>query len=92
VLDLYASFYERPADWHRLAGELGLTDRLGTRFGKLSGGQKDSIRQTASTARRADSVPGGPSLADKRWLGRFRQASSAADIKAGRSARATPAP
>jgi ABC-2 type transport system ATP-binding protein len=46
VLDLYASFYERPADWHRLAGELGLTDRLGTRFGKLSGGQKQRLSIT----------------------------------------------
>ncbi len=43
ALDLYASFYERPADWHRLADELGLTEQLGTRFGKLSGGQKQRL-------------------------------------------------
>jgi ABC-2 type transport system ATP-binding protein len=43
ALDLYASFYERPADWHQLADELGLTEKLGTRFSKLSGGQKQRL-------------------------------------------------
>jgi ABC-2 type transport system ATP-binding protein len=43
ALALYSSFYERPADWRRLAGELGLGDRLGARFGKLSGGQKQRL-------------------------------------------------
>ncbi|MGQ4386055.1 ATP-binding cassette domain-containing protein [Streptomyces sp. SAS_270] len=43
ALELYASFYPRPADWRPLAERLGLTARLGTRFGKLSGGQKQRL-------------------------------------------------
>jgi ABC-2 type transport system ATP-binding protein len=43
ALELYSAFYPEPADWRRLAGELGLTDKLGTRYGKLSGGQKQRL-------------------------------------------------
>ncbi|MET9965342.1 ABC transporter ATP-binding protein [Streptomyces sp. NPDC006356] len=43
ALQLYASFYPSPADWRPLAERLGLTDRLGARFGKLSGGQKQRL-------------------------------------------------
>ena len=43
ALELYSAFYPEPADWRRLAGDLGLTGRLGTRFGKLSGGQKQRL-------------------------------------------------
>jgi ABC-2 type transport system ATP-binding protein len=43
ALELYAAFYPEPADWRRLAGELGLTGKLGTRYGKLSGGQKQRL-------------------------------------------------
>ncbi|MET9120361.1 MULTISPECIES: ABC transporter ATP-binding protein [unclassified Streptomyces] len=43
ALELYAAFYPRPADWRPLAERLGLTDRLGTRFGRLSGGQKQRL-------------------------------------------------
>lgn len=43
ALELYAAFYPRPADWRPLAERLGLTERLGTRFGKLSGGQKQRL-------------------------------------------------
>ncbi|OIK28944.1 ABC transporter ATP-binding protein [Streptomyces malaysiense] len=43
ALELYAAFYPRPADWRPLAERLGLTDRLGTRFGKLSGGQRQRL-------------------------------------------------
>ena len=43
ALDLYSSFYERPADWEELIGELGLADRRGAAFGKLSGGQKQRL-------------------------------------------------
>ncbi|MFD3725583.1 ABC transporter ATP-binding protein [Streptomyces sp. NPDC058671] len=43
ALDLYASFYERPADRRELAGRLGLLPHLGTRFGKLSGGRKQRL-------------------------------------------------
>jgi ABC-2 type transport system ATP-binding protein len=43
ALKLYASFYPDPADWRALARELGLADKLGTRYGKLSGGQKQRL-------------------------------------------------
>ncbi|MET9374367.1 ABC transporter ATP-binding protein [Streptomyces sp. NPDC002992] len=43
ALELYASFYERPADWRGLAERLGLEGQLKTRFGKLSGGQKHRL-------------------------------------------------
>jgi ABC-2 type transport system ATP-binding protein len=43
ALDLYASFYPAPADWRSLAVELGLADKLGSRWGKLSGGQKQRL-------------------------------------------------
>jgi ABC-2 type transport system ATP-binding protein len=43
ALDLFSSFYPRPADWRSLAGELGLTAKLDTPFAKLSGGQKQRL-------------------------------------------------
>ncbi|MGC9544219.1 ATP-binding cassette domain-containing protein [Streptomyces sp. UG1] len=43
ALELYAAFYDRPADWRLLAERLGLAARLGTRFGKLSGGLKQRL-------------------------------------------------
>ena len=43
VLELYAAFYPRPADWRPLAERLGLGAKLDTRFGKLSGGQKQRL-------------------------------------------------
>ena len=43
ALELYSSFYPEPADWRRLAGDLGLEDKLRTRYGKLSGGQKQRL-------------------------------------------------
>jgi ABC-2 type transport system ATP-binding protein len=43
ALELYASFYDKPADWRRLADELGLADRLRTPYAKLSGGQKQRL-------------------------------------------------
>jgi ABC-2 type transport system ATP-binding protein len=43
ALDLYASFYPRPADWVRLLESLGLAEKRNTRFGKLSGGQKQRL-------------------------------------------------
>lgn len=43
ALELYSAFYPTPADWRPLAERLGLTGRLGTRFGKLSGGQKQRL-------------------------------------------------
>ncbi|MEU7112430.1 ABC transporter ATP-binding protein [Streptomyces sp. NPDC046182] len=43
ALELYASFYERPADWRTLAERLGLDAHRNARFGKLSGGQKQRL-------------------------------------------------
>lgn len=43
AIDLYASFYPRPADRRRLLEDLGLADRRETTFGKLSGGQKQRL-------------------------------------------------
>jgi ABC-2 type transport system ATP-binding protein len=43
ALDLYASFYPRPADWRALIDDWGLADKRGTAFGKLSGGQRQRL-------------------------------------------------
>ena len=43
ALRLYAAFYPDPADWRALTRELGLADKLGTRYAKLSGGQKQRL-------------------------------------------------
>ena len=43
ALDLYASFYDTPADWNGLIDELGLGDHRKVAFGKLSGGQKQRL-------------------------------------------------
>jgi ABC-2 type transport system ATP-binding protein len=43
ALQLYSAFYPEPADWRELARDLGLGDKLGTRYAKLSGGQKQRL-------------------------------------------------
>jgi ABC-2 type transport system ATP-binding protein len=43
ALDLYASFYEAPADWEQLLVELGLAEKRDTAFRKLSGGQRQRL-------------------------------------------------
>ncbi len=43
ALDLYASFYRRPADWRSLADELGLTEKLESRYAALSSGQRQRL-------------------------------------------------
>ncbi|MFI9550889.1 ABC transporter ATP-binding protein [Nonomuraea endophytica] len=43
ALELYSSFYPRPADWRALLDDLGLADKAKTRYGKLSGGQKQRL-------------------------------------------------
>ena len=43
ALDLYASFYPRPADPRRLLEDVGLADMRDARFGRLSGGQKQRL-------------------------------------------------
>ncbi|MEV7966038.1 ABC transporter ATP-binding protein [Sphaerisporangium sp. NPDC088356] len=43
ALDLYASFYDRPADWRKLLDEVGLGQKRDTTFAKLSGGQRQRL-------------------------------------------------
>ncbi|HET6751085.1 MAG TPA: ABC transporter ATP-binding protein [Actinomycetes bacterium] len=43
ALELYSSFYDRPADWRRLLEQLGLSDKRNARYGKLSGGQQQRL-------------------------------------------------
>ena len=42
-MDLYASFYERAADWEPLLAHWGLEEKRNTRFENLSGGQKQRL-------------------------------------------------
>jgi ABC-2 type transport system ATP-binding protein len=43
ALELYSSFYRKPADWERLIEELGLAGKRDTAYKKLSGGQKQRL-------------------------------------------------
>ena len=43
ALDLYASFYNAPADGSELLDQLGLADKRNARFADLSGGQKQRL-------------------------------------------------
>lgn len=43
VLDLYASFYDEPADWHGLLDRLGLQAKVDSKYADLSGGQKQRL-------------------------------------------------
>jgi len=43
ALELYASFYPNPADWHELLERWGLTGKADTRFARRSGGQKQRL-------------------------------------------------
>jgi ABC-2 type transport system ATP-binding protein len=43
ALELYSSFYEKPADWNVLIDEWGLSEKRNSYFGKLSGGQKQRL-------------------------------------------------
>ncbi|WP_214411440.1 ABC transporter ATP-binding protein [Sphaerisporangium fuscum] len=43
ALELYASFYDKPADWRRLLEEVGLGAKRETPFAKLSGGQRQRL-------------------------------------------------
>ncbi|AQZ61798.1 multidrug ABC transporter ATP-binding protein [[Actinomadura] parvosata subsp. kistnae] len=43
AMELYSSFYRRPADWRELIATLRLTDKLDTQFRRLSGGQKQRL-------------------------------------------------
>jgi ABC-2 type transport system ATP-binding protein len=56
ALDLYASFYPRPADPRRLLEDVGLTSQRQARFGRLSGGQKQRLSIALA-------LVGGPEIA-----------------------------
>ncbi|MDJ0924596.1 MAG: ABC transporter ATP-binding protein [Acidimicrobiia bacterium] len=43
ALELYASFYDHPADWHDLLVRLGLDQKVNTSYADLSGGQKQRL-------------------------------------------------
>jgi ABC-2 type transport system ATP-binding protein len=43
AMELFSSFYRRPADWRALIDELGLSDKRNTPFNKLSGGQRQRL-------------------------------------------------
>jgi ABC-2 type transport system ATP-binding protein len=43
ALDLYASFYPKPADWKVLLIQLGLEEKRNAPFSKLSGGQQQRL-------------------------------------------------
>jgi ABC-2 type transport system ATP-binding protein len=43
ALDLYSSFYRKPANWRKLLEELGLAEQRNMSYGKLSGGQKQRL-------------------------------------------------
>ncbi len=43
ALDLFSSFYERPADWKRLMEQWGLGDKANAAFASLSGGQRQRL-------------------------------------------------
>jgi len=43
VLDLYASFYRRPANWRDLLDRLDLSEKANARYADLSGGQKQRL-------------------------------------------------
>ena len=43
ALDLFASFYQEPADWRPLLEALGLVEKRNSAVGKLSGGQRQRL-------------------------------------------------
>jgi ABC-2 type transport system ATP-binding protein len=43
AMELYGSFYRRPADGEELLRQVGLGDKRATRYGRLSGGQKQRL-------------------------------------------------
>ena len=43
VMDVYASFYRNPADWHQLLDRLGLNGKIDANYASLSGGQKQRL-------------------------------------------------
>lgn len=56
ALELHASFYRSPRDWHELAATLELEDRLSMKYKDLSGGQKQRLAVALA-------LVGGPEIA-----------------------------
>jgi ABC-2 type transport system ATP-binding protein len=54
ALDLYSSFYRKPASWRKLLEDLGLAAQRDTSYSKLSGGQKQRL---------SIALAGGPEVA-----------------------------
>ena len=54
AMELYGSFYDRPADAERLLEDLGLADQRNTRYGKLSGGQRQRLSIARALVRRPE--------------------------------------
>ena len=43
ALELYASFYRDPVDWHELLDRLGMEGKVNSKYSSLSGGQKPRL-------------------------------------------------
>ena len=43
ALELYASFYRDPVDWHELLDRLGMEGKVNSKYSSLSGGQKQRL-------------------------------------------------
>lgn len=43
ALELFSSFYQKPADWRQVLGRLGLGDKTSSYVDKLSGGQRQRV-------------------------------------------------
>jgi ABC-2 type transport system ATP-binding protein len=56
ALDLYASFYRRPADWNRLLETWGLAGKRNALVSKLSGGQRQRLFIALALVGRPDLV------------------------------------
>ncbi|XVQ06216.1 ABC transporter ATP-binding protein [Spirillospora sp. CA-255316] len=56
ALDLYGSYYRRPADWSRLLEMLGMADKRNVQYRRLSGGQKQRLAIALA-------LVGGPAVA-----------------------------
>ena len=62
ALDLYASFYRRPADWNRLLETWGLAGKRNALVSKLSGGQRQRLFIALALVAARPGVPGRADL------------------------------
>jgi ABC-2 type transport system ATP-binding protein len=68
ALELYSSFYDRPADWRRLLEDLGLADKYNAKYGKLSGARSSGCPSPSpwSATRRSRSSTRSPPASTRR--------------------------